>query len=532
MHAQNNGFRLIDIGLYWRTIKHLKQKQIRNRLSRIIKGQLKFNASYPLNDAVPGLNLQAYPRPQITWTSNNTFNFLNKQKPFLTEIDWNFGENGKLWTYHLNYLECLIQADIQKQDARQLLQTYIDAYPTCKDGKEPYPTSLRIIHVVKCVSLFKLQNIEIDQWIGVQALILKQNLEYHLLANHILENGFALLFASFHLRDKEMYNWAYEILVPELEEQILEDGAHFELSPSYHVLILSRILDSINLISNNNSFDDNLLSLLATKAEMMISWMDQMTVNHSLPNLNDSILCNAAQLDSLHAYALDLGISPQKIPLSASGYRKISTSSYDLFFDVGQIGAAYNPGHAHADSLQVLLWVNQKAVLRDTGISTYEKCEQRLLERSTSAHNTIVVGNSNSSEVWSSFRVGRRAKITQLEESECGICASHDGFKHLGVRHQRKIKYSTNDIEISDIIDPPSDLPCYGSFHFDTRFTPVLRENKIYTPECTFTFTHADKIEFKEYLLAEGFNRQKKSIKAIVHFRKQLYTEINVHSTL
>ena len=32
-------------------------------------------------------------------------------------------------------------------------------------------------------------------------------------------------------------------LLKELDRQILDDGAHFELSPMYHCIILSKILD-------------------------------------------------------------------------------------------------------------------------------------------------------------------------------------------------------------------------------------------------------------------------------------------------
>ena len=47
------------------------------------------------------------------------------------------------------------------------------------------------------------------------------------------------------------YKKAVEILREELEEQILNDGGHFELSPMYHQIMLFRVLDCINLIENN-----------------------------------------------------------------------------------------------------------------------------------------------------------------------------------------------------------------------------------------------------------------------------------------
>ena len=81
--------------------------------------------------------------------------------------------------------------------------------------------------------------------------ILLDNLEYHLLGNHLLENGFSLLFGAYYFQDENLYKKAKEILEKELNEQILDDGAHFELSPMYHQLMLFRVLDCINLVKHN-----------------------------------------------------------------------------------------------------------------------------------------------------------------------------------------------------------------------------------------------------------------------------------------
>ena len=61
------------------------------------------------------------------------------------------------------------------------------------------------------------------------------------MGNHLLENGFSLLFGSYYFRDEKLYSKAKEIIKTELREQILDDGAHFELSPMYHSIILHRI---------------------------------------------------------------------------------------------------------------------------------------------------------------------------------------------------------------------------------------------------------------------------------------------------
>ena len=55
-------------------------------------------------------------------------------------------------------------------------------------------------------------------------------------------------------------------------------------------------------------------------------------------------------------------------------------------------------------------------MVTDVGVSTYEKNERRHLERSTASHNCISWGD-NSSDVWSGFRVGRRANVKLLQDT-------------------------------------------------------------------------------------------------------------------
>ena len=54
------------------------------------------------------------------------------------------------------------------------------------------------------------------------------------------------------------------------------------------------------------------------------------------------------------------------------------------------------------------MWKSGKKVVGDTGCSTYVPGAVRSYERSTKAHNTVVIDGRNSSEVWASHRVGRR----------------------------------------------------------------------------------------------------------------------------
>ena len=106
----------------------------------------------------------------------------------------------------------------------------------------------------------------------------------------------------------ENYIKAKEILYAELDEQILNDGAHFELSPMYHQVIFSRVLDSIRL---NKTWKKDKLKLFE-KANLMYSWLDNITYeNGDIPH-NDSTYDIAPNSMSLFKYANLLGIKKYK----------------------------------------------------------------------------------------------------------------------------------------------------------------------------------------------------------------------------
>ena len=76
----------------------------------------------------------------------------------------------------------------------------------------------------------------------------------------------------------------------------------------------------------------------------------------------------------------------------------------------------------------------------------------RFIERSTDSHNTIMLNDINQSEIWNSFRVGRLAKVTKLIENKNMVRLSHNGYKHIGLDHNREFLINEKSIIINDKI--------------------------------------------------------------------------------
>jgi hypothetical protein len=191
------------------TLKYLKLRQIYYQFYYRIRTRL-FNKEYTKH-------LLTQPKP-LNWNSSfvnsNTFNgtnaftFLNQSYKFKSVIDWNFGLYGKLWTYNLNYFDFLNQEEITKNKGLRLIRDYIDQDKNLKDGKESYPISLRGINWVKFLSKHGISDGNINQTLYNYYQILINNLEFHLLGNHLLENGYSLLFGEYYFRDKKLYELA------------------------------------------------------------------------------------------------------------------------------------------------------------------------------------------------------------------------------------------------------------------------------------------------------------------------------------
>ena len=462
---------------------------------------------------------------------DKSFKFLNITHNFPNKINWNYSNYGKLWTYNLNYFDYLNQGDMSKDIGFNLINDYIKNDDLLKDGKESYPISLRGINWVKYLSNNQVKNELINNTLYSHYNILYKNLEYHLLGNHLLENAFSLLFGAYYFQDEKLYNKSKNLLLNELNEQILNDGAHFELSPMYHQIILFRTLDCILLINlNPNIYEDNLIFFLRKVAAKMCSWINEITFkNGDIPMVNDSTFDIAPNTAELLLYAKKLNIEIKPIKLLDSGYRFFKKNKYELFIDVGDVGASYQPGHVHSDTFSFILYINNLPVIVDRGVSTYEKNNLRQEERSTNSHNTVQIDQFEQTEIWGGFRVARRAKIISLDESN-GIKATHNGYSKIGCLHTRSFDLASKSVIIKDIITNSSNRKTYAYLHFYPNIQlTIINNNTVLISDGIIKISFLGegvRIKKEFYDFALGFNSVISSIKLKISFIENLKTKI------
>ena len=525
---------MTSIGQYWRTIRHLHSRQVVHQCIHRLRQQPTFRL---LKQAPEGHPLTAPdPVKPVSYNPDGTFSLLNC--PPIRPENWNESHYGKLWTYALNYFDCLNQSTMDLPTGLALIEDFIQESHLITDGMEPYPISLRIGNWVQFLSRHRVHDTFINTHLFMQADVLSQRLEYHLEGNHLLENGFALLTAALFFQHRPWFSKACAVIESELERQLLPDGGHDERSPMYHQLLLDRLLDLLLMLRNNDwQHDQELIDFITRKAEKMLGWLETITFSDgSTPLVNDAAAGIAPTTNQLRWKAVRVGVRPSGGRLAESGYRMIRQARYELLADVGPIGPDHQPGHAHADTLSFVLHVDNKPMLIDAATSTYQSGTRRSWERSTAAHNTVEVDGQNSSEVWGSFRVGQRARAVIIENSDDILTAQHDGYSRLGITHERCWHTTPTDIRIHDHLIPTRRNPPHQTGIARFYVHPDVRVQQtaygVQAGPVTFHFV-ADpppSVRLTTVELADGFNRLRRGTCITVTFQEQLTTTLAIAS--
>lgn len=527
--------------LYFQTVKYLRLKQITWRLIYAVRKYIPGSNRLVIPDLIPETiaikSAVPFLRANKSYFPENNFRFINLSHQFDTTPDWDFEEFGRLWTYNLNYFEFLLQPDFDKATGLALIRDYCEKIKnqSIKAGLEPYPVSLRCINWIKFILTYDIRDEEIDRLLWAQVCHLNRNLEYHIMGNHLLENAFALMISSFYFNDEKLRKKAQKLLLQELEEQILKDGAHFELCPMYHQILLGRLLDCYNILMAREE-SSTLVDSLKDYAAMMLGWLKEISYsNGDIPLVNDSALGIAPSTRELMQYGQNLGINSVPCDLNQSGYRKFVNEHFEALVDVGHIGPDYQPGHAHADTFSFELRYQGKPCITDTGTSTYETGSRRSLERSTAAHNTVVVNGKNSSNVWASHRVGLRARVKLLLDTPDKIIACHDGYRNEGVEHQREFTLDNKKFTITDTMVSGSknvDFASSAHLHFAPGIIPNIQNQSILLSNgLKISFEYADKIIPGDYLSSTQFNKNVPAQKVEIRFSSTLKTIINIEDS-
>lgn len=521
---------LKKIKLLLSTVKYLKLIQLKYQLLYRIKRTKRFNF-YKCNfDHSKIYNLRFDKQVPVykSYFGGNRFSFLNIDFEFGKDINWDEQSFGKLWNYNLQYCNYLLQCDIPIDEKLEILRSLYSALEKDKLILEPYPVSLRSINVIRLACIQGNLDIDLQESLHVEISFLADRLEFHILGNHLLENAFALAMGGAYFRNNKWFEKGVNLILQEIDEQILEDGAHFELSPMYHQIILFRLLEFCDWYGKHEWKDSKSLKFIHQKVGLMVSWISLMTFrNGDIPLFNDSAKGISYSSEWLKGYAEDLRISLISNSLDDSGYRSINKEIYECRVDFAQIGASYQPGHSHADALSFILYYKGNPLFVEQGTSTYQIGARRSLERSTQAHNTVVVSSQDQSQVWGGFRLANRAFVDILRDRDGQYQATHNGYyRDFGVLHTRTLHFHEKKIEILDFLSKKSNGICYFHLYPGISVRMISENSFLIAEKIKLNFKESLKSSIENYEFADSYNKYQSAERITVSFDKELSTII------
>ena len=476
--------RLRKAGNYFRTLKYLRFAQVFWQVAyRIYRPRIPdLPDRLPLRQAsgnwVDGMVKTAA-------IQEKRFCCLHEAHTLDSAVVWETTHASRLWRYNLHYFDFIHgdTGDRDADDSLRLMERWVAEHPA-GTGWEPYPLSLRIVNWIRFHLEKKPLSKELLHSLVRQGQLLSRQLEYHIGANHLFSNGKALTFAGLFFEGAKAEQWLRKgtrILRKQIPEQFLEDGGHYERSPLYHSVLLEDLLDLRNLLQIYPvAALADLRQLLENTIEKAQKWLDLMTTSGGrFPLFGDSYPDTAPKREELRHYGQRLGTeTPYERSasqyLKSSGYLRVEVDPKTLLFaTLSGPKPDYQPGHSHADTFSFELFCGEIRLIADTGVSGYAPTPARLESRQTAAHNTLQLDAQDSSEVWSSFRVGRRASVGRINYkcehgiTECSAC--HDGYRFLRGRplHRRQWKVEPNRraVTIVDSVDTTASHEVMIRFH-------------------------------------------------------------------
>jgi len=482
---------LKKLQLLYYSLRYTRPHQLFNRLALQVKRKTLVRIAKPdmiertamsdpnalaLNTTPPQAPLA--PRRYLVKSLDNgiELSFLNRVRSLRDSdghIDWRPEElktGTRLWLLNLHYTEFL--EALPDDEAGRVMLNWVEQVKPFDPGYwldnwNSYSLSIRVVVWMQQLAARDLGlNAEehdiIKGSLIAQMRFLRKNLELDICGNHLIKNIKALIWASSYFDGPEADRWGAtgrQLLAREVDEQILADGMHYELSPTYHNQVFADLLDCYAAMGEGLERDT--LGLTLDK-------MSQLAADFRHPDggvslFNDCGLYFAYKADdcltAYHALRGKTVEAQQHIALSSAGYYGLRHEQ-DLFLvDCAELAPDYLPAHGHGDALAFEWSIAGQRVFVDAGVFEYNPGPKRAYSRATSAHNTVNLDGEDQSEFWKAFRVGRRAHITRCDYQSTAtgfrLTGEHDGYTRLDGKplHQRTFDVSSDIVQIDDIVN-------------------------------------------------------------------------------
>jgi uncharacterized heparinase superfamily protein len=272
---------------------------------------------------------------------------------------------------------------------------------------------------------------------------------------------------------------ALRFLPQEIARQILPDGCHAERSPAAQLAALQDLVEIRALLQAAQAQPP---AALASAIERMGPALRSM--RHGDGGL---ALFNGAREDQPTFVELVLaqaGRTGRSQPvLSDGGFQRLQAGRTVLLVDCGRPPPSGVDRLSHAGTLSMELSVGRERLIVNCGATPAAGLQWRDASRATAAHSTLVIADTNSSEL-RDIGLGRQPEHVEAQRQEANgahwLEASHDGYKKpFGALHRRRLYMaeSGEDIRGEDAVEAASPQAYTLRFHLHPAVNASLQQD-------------------------------------------------------
>ena len=283
-------------------------------------------------------------------------------------------------------------------------------------------------------------------------------------------------------------------LPDELERQFNADCGHIERSPTQHFLALQDLIEIRNLLHGAGVDAPPLLAAVLDRAAPALRLLRH--ADGGLALFNGSREEPATLIDLALTQSQARGRAPLALP--DTGFHRLVASRTLVIADCGAPPSARReaaPGGlphgadrlSHAGTLSFEMSVGKDRLIVNCGAAPAAEGEWRDAMRATAAHSTLILADTNSSELRPEG-LGRRVEIVEADRQESNgaqwLEASHDGWvRQFGLRHRRRLYLSESgdDLRGEDVLETERDVAIPGfvvRFHLHPAVIASLQQDE------------------------------------------------------
>jgi uncharacterized heparinase superfamily protein len=233
---------------------------------------------------------------------------------------------------------------------------------------------------------------------------------------------------------------ALQLLERELGAQVLDDGGHVSRNPIRQLEVLRDLVAARDTLEAASAEAPRALPEAIARMAPMLRFLRH--GDGGLAHFNGGRDGGPELVDVTLTRAGEGGAAPGEAP--QSGYQRLAAGGTLVLVDCGPPPPLALSGEAHAGTLAFELSVGRERLVVNCGAAADPEGEWGAATRSTAAHSTLVVADTNSSELREDGLIGRRpgavSHARSEEEGNIWLEAGHDGYvAPFGLGHRRRL---------------------------------------------------------------------------------------------